>query len=297
MLERRILPAVKKKDLSIDSLINFLRDSEECGKQHVFLYQCSKARAADFMDRTRIEAVANELGLADLVSTAKILYKPEEEAFTDIRFETDKNENTCLYIKSIGTHESRKPLSETIKGNVLTCRYEIKKERAVNVIRLCSNGILEVSIGSHSSSSHYRKDLASLRLKIEHFLPKNHFSEVYLSPLKSKVWNERDSLKNLIRFTNSTLRNDNGTVLQASSGNSESDLVDDEGATSSLDEFIEHDAYCDSSNIWFRKQNDGTPSKDVHVLLSGETNEFAVTSHCSRSDYEYVLKTIRKLNS
>ncbi|MCG8036149.1 MAG: hypothetical protein JAZ19_03855 [Candidatus Thiodiazotropha taylori] len=297
MLERRILPAVKDRTLSIESLVNLLRDSEECGKQHVFLYYCTKPRAAALMDTNRLEKIAKKLGLSDLLLEAKILYQPNEEAFTDIRYDEGHKDLKYLTVKSVGTHVSKKPLSETIKGNLLTCKYELKKERAVNVIRLSSNGILELRIGSHKSSSNYRKDLTSLWLKINSFFPKEYFSEVYLAPLKDKVWKERDSLKNLIRYTNSTLRNDNGTVLQASSGNIEYDLVDDEGATSSLDEFIEHEAYCDSSNIWFRTQDDGVPSKNIHVLLSGERNEFAVTSHCIKSDYEYVLSTIRKLNS
>ena len=41
---------------------------------------------------------------------------------------------------------------------------------------------------------------------------------------------------------------------------------------------------------------DTLPSRDVHVLLKGALNEFAVTAKCSKQDYEYVLTQLRKYN-
>lgn len=297
LLNKRILPAIRSNALSVEELLGLLRDSEECGRQHIFLYQCSKTFAKSLINGDRLESAAEELGLSDLLVSAKILHKPTEETFTDIRIESNNKDISFLIIKSVGTHESRKRIGEFVKGNVLNVKYELKKERAVNLVRLSSDGILEIRIGSHSNNSDYKRDLNSLWQRIEKIIPKSNFSEVYLSPLKDKLWNDRDSYSELVRFTNSTLRNDNGTVLQASSGSTKTNLTDDEGATSSLDEFIDHDAYCESSNIWFRPQKDGIPTKDIHVLLSGEINEFAVTAYCSKTNYEYVLSTIRELNS
>jgi hypothetical protein len=72
----------------------------------------------------------------------------------------------------------------------------------------------------------------------------------------------------------------------------------------SLDEFLKHKAYCDTSNVWWLKgggkqaenEFDMIPSKDVHVLLRGAINEFAVTAKCSKQDYEYVLDQLRRNN-
>ena len=38
------------------------------------------------------------------------------------------------------------------------------------------------------------------------------------------------------------------------------------------------------------------PSKDVHVILKGKLNEFAIPAQCSKQDYEYVLNQLRKYN-
>lgn len=60
---------------------------------------------------------------------------------------------------------------------------------------------------------------------------------------------------------------------------------------------MEVDGYCSSSNVWFLEGPSGIPSKKIHVLLSGEMHEFAITMHCRKADYDYVIGKIRFLNS
>jgi hypothetical protein len=113
----------------------------------------------------------------------------------------------------------------------------------------------------------------------------------------SSEFPDRASLKNVLRYSDSTLRNALGTALSASTGDEQASLFNDPGASNSLDEFLKHKAYCDTSNVWWLKgggkqaknEFDMLPSKDVHVLLKGAANEFAVTAKCSKQDYEYVL--------
>lgn len=58
------------------------------------------------------------------------------------------------------------------------------------------------------------------------------------------------------------------------------------------------DVHCDSNNLFFR-QREGydTPSREVHVLMSGEYNEFAITTYCKTEDYEYVLQRVLEFNA
>jgi hypothetical protein len=72
-------------------------------------------------------------------------------------------------------------------------------------------------------------------------------------------------------------------------------LFDDSGAAESIDKFRGHGAHCDSSNIWFRPV-EGIFTREIHVLVSGLSNEFAVTANCTRTEYEYVLNELRTCN-
>ncbi len=295
MLEKRIYPYVtgRSPKLTIQDLIQLLRDSEESGRQHVFLYKTSKEMATKLLDSAHLHSALDSMGIKDLLNEPKILDQPKDATFSDVRI--DSNPPT-LVIKRIETRISQKPLGEKIVGDVLTKRYALKRERAVNVIRLHADGLLEVKIGSHSNTSNYKNDIHSFLSTVKPIIPFENFREIPLSNLKDRLWNDRTSLSEIVKFSHSTLRNDKGTVLQAACGSIDYDLIEDEGATSSLDKFIDHDAFCDSSNIWFKKQESGVPTKDIHVLLSGESNEFALTIHCAKEDYEYVLSKIRELN-
>lgn len=295
ILNKRILPATKGKNpqLTISQLIGLLRDSEECGRQHTFLYKTTDDKAAQLLDSERLHAVLESMGVGHLLHAPLLLDQPEKLTFSDVRYEEESN---SLIVKLIETRIRQKSLGEKIVGNILTKRYELKKERAVHVFKLHPDGLLELRIGSHSNSSDYKQDINHLWTLIAEIFPNSYFRDWSISALKDKLWEERGDLTDVVKFTNSTLRNDNGTVLQASCGSSDYDLIDDVGATSSLDEFMEYDAYCDASNIWFKQQENGIPSKDIHVLLPSARNEFAVTAHCARADYEYVLKKIRELN-
>jgi hypothetical protein len=60
--------------------------------------------------------------------------------------------------------------------------------------------------------------------------------------------------------------------------------------------FLSHDAHCDASNIWFKAGPGSVPARDLHVLLAGDVNEFAITARCSETDFEYALSELRSLN-
>jgi hypothetical protein len=124
------------------------------------------------------------------------------------------------------------------------------------------------------------------------FLPNASFSELSLRKAKDKLWDKRDSLKEKIRFSNSTMRNSLGSTIVASTGQETADLFEDASIGPSLDKFLQNGAHCDSSNIWFRPR-EGVLNREIHVLISGRNNEFAVTANCARKEYEYVLNELR----
>ena len=64
----------------------------------------------------------------------------------------------------------------------------------------------------------------------------------------------------------------------------------------SLDYLLKEDknSYCAGANLWFKKASG--LSSDSHVLLTGESNEFALPANCSEEDYKYVLNQLRYFN-
>ena len=83
--------------------------------------------------------------------------------------------------------------------------------------------------------------------------------------------------------------------IAASTGTEQADLFKDSGASGSIDHFLDKGAHCDAENIWWVRRG-GVIDREIHTLLSGENNEFAVTAACTRTEYEYVLNELRIFN-
>lgn len=292
----RILPSIENGQLDPNDLIKLLRNVEEYGHQHIFLYECTPEMARSLMDRSHVRRIYAREGIESVLDSPLILDQPVEPTITDVRWASAGAIDLSLTIKIIEQRTSQRYVGDEVSGNYILKRYERINERAVNIVKLHRDGLLELRITSQANSSNYLDNIRVLQGMVGLF-PRSEFNPISLSTAKNRLWHNRAELTTLIRYSDSTLRNNNGTVLRAATGAESADLLQDTGAISSLNEFLNYeDAFCDGSNIWFKAQ-DPEPSKDIHVLLSGELNEFAVTANCTENDYGYVLKKLRALNS
>ncbi len=296
----RILPALAEHRIDIKDLVNLLRTAEEYGRQHVFLYRClSEEKICELLDEERIKDILETIGLTDILNEPKILDQPESPTIVDVRWEKSRNGILIgLVIKIIEARISKKFVREQSNDDGTVSEiYKHIPERVVNVIKLRVNGDLELRIASQESKS-YKNNVDNIWCLIDDILPRNSFSEIYLSKAMDCLWRDRHVLHDLIRFSDSTLRNDYGTAVKAASGSQESNLFDDEGANNCMEAFFKSEAHCEAHNIWFKVINgESIPSKEVHVLLSGELNEFAITPHSSEENYEYVINQLKRLNN
>lgn len=295
MLSKRILPAIENHQLTNDDLVELLRSVEECGHQHVFLYVCSKAKAAELLNRERVEQAVHRVGLEDLLVAPKVLDQPPEPQIVDVRLEAAEIELN-LTIKQVELRKSQTFVGTEQHGNQIHKLYELVEERAVNLARLHRDGLLEIRIASLANSTKYEAALRAFWRDIGFLLPMDEFTELSLSTVKERFWTERADLIDLIRYSDSTLRDEAGNVLRAATGSDAGDLGANLVVGQSLDHLLEKDenAYCDGANIWFKKAD--SLSTDTHVLLGGEANEFALPAHCSEEDYKYVLSKLRSFN-
>ena len=290
---KRILPALEEGKLSFSDLVGLLCDVEEHGSQHVFLFGCSKKRSMELLAPERIKELLTSMGALNLMSNPLILDKPQAPTITDVRLSPDIG----LVIKVIEKRISREFIGEEeLENGVYVRKYQQIVERAVNIAKLHPDGLLEIRISSHRNSSNYKWDVDSLRKRVSDFIPIAEFLPISIGIAKDRLWKDRASLSPEIRFSASTFRNDFGSQIRASAGSLDEDLFEDEGVEESLEKFVEHDAYCDTTNIWFLIDKTRQDGKKIHVILSGELNEFSITTHCTMSDYEYVLNRIRSLN-
>jgi hypothetical protein len=295
LLEKRAIPYIDQGKVKVDELVKLLADSDEYGRQHIFLYKI-KADLFQNLKKDKLLPVLVEKNLDSVISEPLILDKPNIPTISSIRWE---NNESALILKVISSTSKYESVSEETIDDYFIKKYRKISSRSVNVIKINDNGLVEVRISSKSNSIRYFEDVADLLRMFTGIIP---VKEIFSSPVnllvaKNKLWEDKSELSDIIRFSDATLRNEKGTTLKGATGTKEADLTEDETVTKSLNNFLDGDAYCSSNNIFFKTiENASTPSKEIHVLMSGEINEYAITVYCKKYDYNYVLNELIKFN-
>ncbi|OWQ44257.1 hypothetical protein CDL60_26245 [Roseateles noduli] len=298
MYERRIAPAYDEGKISFADLVGLLRDSEEHARQHVFLYGVDAQRAKDMIAATRVEMIAKEQGLTDLLAKPEAINIPDQSKIVDIRFEDVVHPHgkiAALAIKEVERRESHVLIGTEPTADGYRKVYGTEYSRAVNIARLYASGLLEIRIAARDNTSKYQDDVKRFFKVIGAFFPEGEFTEISLRPAKNKLWNDRKNLDGKVRYGRFLAKNDEGISMVATVGKANDSLTANKGAEKGLQAFIESDGYGHSSNVYFRIP-DTDPVREVHVLVSGDVHEFALLASCSSEDYRYVLEQILFLN-
>lgn len=291
MLKDRVIPALEEGHITERQLYDFLCQIEDHGKQHVFLYRAKpSARPPDL---PALKRWLRSRGAEDVLTNPRISDKPAEPTITSVVWDSEG-----LTIKVVETREHRVRVGEHTTGTTLVVTYNLETVRAVNIAKLHSrSGLLELRVHSHRGGSRdYSREVNRLLAMLAGLLNPKDFTAFSLSKAKGFLLHNKQELKH-IQFSDARLRKDNGNTMQIATGRSEASLFDDPGTSASIEGFEEGgDTYCDAFNIWWLKAERGAPSEKIHVLLSGEDHEFAVTQKCNKADYEHVFRQLRQYN-
>lgn len=292
--EKRILPAIESGKVSLPELIELLSEAEETGRQHVFLYQLPEILFKGDFSVANLKAKVQSSKFSSLVDEPVILDKPDNLTLNQINFTSQ-----AVTFKAISTRVSYGPSNDRIENGKLIKEYDIQKTRAVSLLKIHENGLCEVRISSKSSSVGYGEDIREfLRLLNSIFdWEKITAYPVNLAKAKSNIWDQRESLREQVRFSDATLTN-GLSVLRAATGTREADLLDDEQVSGTVKTFVGDNVCCDSNNIFLRPmQGQSSPTKEIHILMTGEINEVIMTTSCSTADYEYSIGKILAWNN
>lgn len=299
LYEKRILPALNQAKFTVKDLRELLQTVEEFGRQHTFLYQCTPERAKALINPNRIIAIAKDENLDGLFDTPLDIELPENPTIVDIRIlQHGAHDPVSLTIKIVEKRLIKTFQSEVIDRDAgeITKKYSFTEKRAVNVATLDRDGLLELRIASQDNSTRYTELVRVMQNCIRKFIPQDGFGVVSLSAAKDKIHKDRATLSSEFRYSNSTAVNDLGAVLQISSSSQEDNLSSDNGSMTAIDSFLASDGHVTGTNV-YAKLPGTNPQRELHLLLSGDVNEFAVPVACSGGDYSYVRGKVIALNS
>lgn len=296
MIEKRLLPALKEGTVTRSDLIAVLRDAEEYGTQNIFVHSTTKSHAADLTNTGYIRKQLKKLGREDLLDEPPIIDQPPSLTLSSVRIDSTE-QGPALVVQAVEGRSYRKFLKEEREGDIVNRRYQVFEERAVNVLRVQSDGFAELRIQSHRTTSDYIEDINQMWSLCNPIVDGLKFRQLSVNKVKKYLWERRKQLRDRIRYADSRCRNTAGAVLTVATGSEQSSLYDDEGSTASVDVFVKHEGAYDRSDVfWLKGSDNQLPSRELHTIFDGAVNQFTITRSCSKADFEWMLSDIRKFN-
>ncbi|MDN7127387.1 hypothetical protein J6J08_08325 [Pseudidiomarina sp. 1APR75-33.1] len=293
ILNKRIIPAFDANKISLEEVYSLLASVEEYGRQHIFLYQIPD-KLLDQITNDKLRERFEQSEFAELIDSPKILDIPDEFTIVDVRLSS-----SSFVVKAVTKRTTYTSLGHRVEGDRLIKEYSIEHSRSLYILKVHGNGLCEVRITSSATSTDKYKDLIEVFLrKLMKVIPTHEISRypINLQTAKNKIWDDRMSLRSMIRFSDATLNN-GFSYLRAATGSMDADLLTDRQVVESVDSFSGDSVCCDSHNIFFKTiTGQKYPTKELHVRMSGDLNEFVIPATIERDDYMYILNKILGFN-
>lgn len=294
LLTKRIEPAFSENKISLAELLTLLRNAEESGRQHVFLYSCSVATARALSDKASVIPKLAAKGLSHVATAPLLLAEAPTAQIVDVRWDDSRFTVKIVAQRRVNELES----TETDAEGFTTKIYKLVNKRVVHVFRLHLDGTLELRVASHASSTRYTEEITSLLAMVDFLMPIGDFRPISLKKAKNFLWTERQTLVDKVRFIDSIMKNDEGFMVRGISSSDGGNITESPSTVHSLESFRDDNGYCETQNIYFIPYGEPAfPPKEVHVILAGAINEYAIPAQCSHLDYEYVFNEIKKFNA
>jgi hypothetical protein len=293
LVDSRIKPALNRGDLTRKDILQLLIDSEEYGRQHVFLYTCSSTETSSLLAESVVRKRLAALDLEALYDRPRIVERPKGLQLVDVRHE-QSGADKALIIKAVNLRRRRNLIKKEESDDLEIWTYQWEEDRAIYVLKLSQTGLAEIRIQSYKNAIDYVKEVEEFFAKCIGIIDRFTFEDFSLARTRLYMIKNRKSLTSLVRFGENTLRSKKGGSLNVVTSDWAKNMYEgDEELDGSVESFLSKGkgkSICDAVNCtWVKRPGNGVPLSDIHTLIWGANNEFVVVPQCERSDYEYVL--------
>ncbi|MGO9988931.1 MAG: hypothetical protein ACLPSY_09190 [Steroidobacteraceae bacterium] len=293
LCDSRIRPAIKNGKLTDQDIRVLLREAEDFGRQHVFLYEPSSQNPdpGSLIREDTVKKFLKKKGWDGLVNSVKVVGLPRTTELIDVHFDGGYASFKFVERRKILLQERE----ETRDGyRVSNVRQE---RRAINVVRIFDSGLLEFRIATIKGTSDYSASVDELWLLLEDLIPRDHFREKDLSKLrKCFVVNPSQEVKDLVRVRRSSGQDLDGTKFSLAMGNPSGNLLESNRAVQGIAALAggASTSRLGHTSVGFLPQKDGGPHRELGVILAAGINEVRILPNCTQSEYEYIRGEIAK---
>lgn len=293
MIDERIRPRLEDGRLTDLDIRALLREAEDFGRQHVFFFErSSSATDHSLFDPKRFRQSLKKAGWEQYESGLHIVHgTPSTFSVSDVLLDDGK-----FSIKFVEPRTVELDVREVANDAIVT-RHVVRVVRAIDVVRIYENGLLEICVGIEHGTPSYSKILDDLWVLVSDFFDVKSFRPMDLQKLKRKVTvGANEAVKKLVRLTKAESHDADGNKQSLAAGRVGGSLLDHGSIRETLTSFANgKQVRTASASFGFLAQSSGVPSKQINVIATKEVNELIVVRNCTSKDYEYVRDNVARL--
>lgn len=296
MIDSRLRPASNDGRLTEADLVNLLRQTEEHGGQHVFLYALVAGRSiAKLFDGSLPKLLAGA-GFPKL-GTTSLVDMPNKPTIVEVREEFGTSRAVCF--KIVEKRTTLEKVSDVTGHGQLIVTYNQIPYRAVNMMRIQENGLAEIRIQSFADAVSYGGNAEAVFNLLKPVVDRLDWKDENLDRFKANLLDgqKRTTLQTIFGLRHTQHSNAVGTRLSAAAGGIGSSMYDDAEGVASLDRFLQKKGHAHCERVTITMKRHGPMERSVGLLVTGEANELAITSKVSKVEYDYIVGKVLEHNT
>jgi hypothetical protein len=290
LVREKIIQGVKAGKITQTELIGLLEDIEEHGDQYVYLYDFDLAEAPRIKDRPIFERLLTDTERQRTLDKVAVIENPSATpTLVSAQYNTEQ-----LKLKWVQKRSFRKPLGETVEGNVVTVRYQVVDTRAVDlaildfVQRKATFCIQKIEPGVRD----YKKQLNELFSRLSRFVDPPALKPLDLALLMKRM--DDKSFGEIRRRRYRALDGDGGLIDVTSPTESE-DIYTGGLYETGRDNYKGAVASLYVNSYWTPVER--RLEREIHTIFPYKqaANATVFTQRCTRSERDYVLSRIETI--
>jgi hypothetical protein len=292
LIEKRLRPALDSGALDDNDVRTLVREAEDFGRQHVFLFEptSSGPDPATLLKPERIKRFLKTQGWDGLVDSFSIPVMPSDIEAVDVHFDGTYVSFKFVERRSIVLLERQ----ETSEG--YTVRRVEQHVRAVNLVRLYENGLLEFRIASIAGTLDYAKLVARFWLEVQELIARMGFREKDLSRLrKSFTVKASAATQKIVRVRRAKGQDTDGTRFELMMHRPDGDLLNSSSVAQGIAALAaSNTTRLGHTSVVFLPQASGNLRREVGVIFADGINELRVLPSCTQREYDYIRGQIER---
>ncbi len=300
ILENRVLPCLEAGSISVEELIGLIREAEEHDRKHVRLFRYQKRHLSDVSNALQLKSLEVWIKKNNLPTCGRYHFAayPKTPVITEVRL-GDGGDLDALILKVART-ESRKLKGQyvTLENGTEVYQVPLARHRAVDVVKLHSNGLIEVRLHPRTERPiSYSASAEAVLKQLDGLISRTRLGELSLATAKDTFSDNEKVAESCEKFEayEAQHKNDKGDRIQSSSLADQGGLSASNVMTGVIKQFTDAEpgAYCERVRVSYLF--DG--AKKINAILTEDTNEIVFTASLSRKEYEEALHAILEVNT